>query len=397
MRRGLVGNTGLQGEHASAAPAIKRPPRISEAVSRQIAIARVICILAVIYVHSPPYGDYVPTEIASIDGVMWVVREVLARSSVPLLSIVSGFLTARLDTGSYADQLRKKAKTLLVPLVLWNIIALAKESVTSGGKLPPLDALPRLLLGFDGYPQLLQLYFLRDVFVCNLLLPVFLLGIRQWPRVTLALLLANAVANADLALFTNSAIPLFFAVGLALGEGQLSANAMLRRPALWAASAALVLVAVAVLPFAFGVSARNWPGMIENAVVVVQRVAGSIVFWYAAGLALNRSAGRLTRRIEPIIFFVFCSHPLLLGAAWLVYRAIGLNPESPIVLLFFLASPVIVLVLSIISIAVLARTVPALLRALMAGRAPTPAQLRALVTMADPVPAPRGSSPDKAA
>lgn len=391
-----MGNTGLQGEHASAAPATKRPPRISDPISRQIAIARVICILAVIYVHSPPYGDHVPISMLSIDGVIWLVREILARSSVPLLSIVSGFLTVRLDAGSYADQLRKKAKTLLLPLLLWNIIAVAKDSVTPGGALPTLGDLPRLLLGLNGYPRLSPLYFLRDVFVCNLLLPPMLLGVRRWPRITLAILLGNAIVNADMAVFTNSAIPLFFAIGLALGARQLTATAMVRRPLLWAGSAALLLMAVAVLPFAFGISARNWPGMIENTAVVLQRVAGAILFWFAAGAMLDRAAGRLARRIEPVIFFVFCAHPLLLGIAWGGYQAVGLDPASPIVLVFFLGSPLIVLMLSIVGITILAAIAPALLRALMAGRAPTRQQLHALVTMADTTTERRRpSSPDQ--
>jgi fucose 4-O-acetylase-like acetyltransferase len=387
----------MNGDQAAAPAARKAAQRISDPVSRRIAIARVICILAVIYVHSPPYGDRVPTMVMSVDGVTWIMREILARSSVPLLSIVSGFLTVRLDTGGYGDRLRKKVKTLLVPLLLWNLIAVAKDCVTPGGQLPPLAALPQLLLGIDGNPRIYPLYFLRDIFVCNLLLPAFLFGIGRWPRLTLALLLANAVTNADLALFTNSAIPLFFAVGLALGAGRLTAERMVRRPALWAGCAALVLAAIAATPFVFGVSARSWPGIIENGVVVVQRVAGAILFWQAAGLAMNRAAGRIARRIEPIIFFVFCSHPLLLGAAWLVYQVPGLDAPPATVLLFFFASPLIVVMLSIIAIAVLAATLPWLLKALMAGRIPTWAQLRALVTMRDARPPTRQAPFDKVA
>ena len=357
-------------------------------MSRRIAIARVICILAVIYVHSPPYGDRVPVTLLSVDGATWIMREILARSSVPLLSIVSGFLTVRLDAGSYADRLRKKVKTLLVPLVLWNLIAVAKDSVAAGGALPALADLPQLLLGITGNPRIYPLYFLRDIFVCNLLLPLFLFGIARSPRLTLALLLADAVTNADGVLFTNSAIPLFFAVGLALGSRQLTATAMMRQPALWAACAAIVLVAIAAMPFVFGVSARHWPGMIENAVVVVQRVAGAILFWHAAGMAMNRPVGRIARRIEPIIFFVFCSHPLLLGGAWAVFQAATGGAGAAGTIAFFFASPVIVLLLSIVAIAALMATVPWLLRTLMAGRTPSWAQLRALATMRDVPPRP---------
>lgn len=386
----------MKGEHAAAPAAGKAAPRISDPVSRRIAIARVICILAVIYVHSPPYGDRVPSLLLSIDGVTWVMREILARSSVPLLSIVSGFLTVRLDTGGYGDRLRKKVKTLLVPLLLWNLIAVAKDGVMPGGAWPPLAALPQLLLGIDGNPRIYPLYFLRDIFVCNLLLPVLLYGIGRWPRVTLALLLANAVVNADLALFTNSAIPLFFAVGLALGARRLSPAPMVRRPIVWASGAVLVLVAIAAMPFIFGVSARNWPGAIENGVVVIQRVAGAILFWQAAGIAMNRMAGRIARRIEPIIFFIFCAHPLLLGAAWLVCQAAKLDAQPLAVLLFFLAAPLTVLILSIIGVAGLLATVPWLLRLLMAGRAPTWAQLRAVATMSGtPASPPRGAPPNR--
>lgn len=352
-------------------------PAIADATSRRIRIARVLCILAVVWVHSPPYGDRVPTAAFTSDGVVWLIREMFARSSVPLLSVISGYLAIRLDKGSYPTIIRKKFFTLIVPLFLWNLIGLANK-VLQTGTFPSLIYLPKLLLGVTGYPMLLPLYFLRDVFVCNLLLPILLLGVRRATLITLAALLLNAIHDADGPLFLNSAIPLFFVAGLALGDGRLSTRWIARRPAAWAIGSATVLLLIATLPL-YASAARTWGTDWSNAVTIAQRTAGAIFFWIVAGAALNGAAGRLARRYEPIIFFIFCGHLLLLGAAWKLFGLAGLVQLPAAVLAFFLLSPVTVLMLSIMAVLVLGTVMPKLLAVLIAGRVPTEEQRRALV------------------
>src|SRR3546814_15709967 len=87
-----------------------------------IDIARLICIFCVVYVHG---GTGHPMEITRALPVRasyayWILVEGLGRSSVPLLSIISGWPVAepgkRLSIG-------RKASTLCAPRAAWNLRA----------------------------------------------------------------------------------------------------------------------------------------------------------------------------------------------------------------------------------------------------------------------------------
>src|SRR3546814_19755885 len=57
-------------------------------------------------------------------GLYWFLVEVFSRSSVPLLSVISGWLVAAsIDRRDYWGFVREKAQGLLGPMLVWNLIA----------------------------------------------------------------------------------------------------------------------------------------------------------------------------------------------------------------------------------------------------------------------------------
>lgn len=351
-------------------------------------IARVLCILALVYVHAPPYGDALPHALLSSEGVLWSWREIVGRTSVALLSVVSGFLVVRLEGGGgWAANMRRKVTTLIVPLLLWNGLTVLKNIAESGGHAIPGPAqLPRLLLALDGFPATVPTYFLRDLFVCNLLLVPLLLLARRAPRITFLLLLANAFLGVEGPLFLNDVIPLFYFAGLVLGVGSLR----------WLNSVDLgdarkaVPVALCALAVLLGETlARFWAGPaaateLHQAGIILGRFAGAILFWLIAmRLRPTAAAGRI-QAFEPIIFFVFCSHPLALGLAWWCLSTLDVAFGSPAYITFFLFSPLISLFAGLIGVAVMRRLAPWLLAPLMGGRIPSDKQMAGIARVLMP-------------
>src|SRR3546814_1653028 len=63
----------------------------------------------------------------------WTLIELFGRSSVPLLSIISGWLVmASVSKRDYAQFAGGKAKSLLLPMVAWNLITVGQFGSASG-------------------------------------------------------------------------------------------------------------------------------------------------------------------------------------------------------------------------------------------------------------------------
>ncbi|WCT71902.1 acyltransferase family protein [Sphingomonas naphthae] len=365
------------------------PPAIDRALSDRIKIARVLCIAALIFVHLPPYGAFTPEGVTP-RSLAWFVAILLGTSSVPLLSIFSGYLSVSTGSGKgWGRNIARKATTLLVPLLLWNLIDIAKSVALDGtGALPALQDWPTALLALAGKPAVTPLYFLRDVFVCAAIGPLVVWAIGRAPLVALAALALNAVFDWDGLLILNSAILLFFAIGCALALGRLP----IPDPAgaAWWATIAGALAVLVVTTFTRAVlpGGGDEESALFSAISLVSRVAGATLYWLLSGLVLRGGGAARIMRIEPAIFFVFCAHPLVIGALWLVAQRLGLDAESWAYLAVFLIAPLVVMAVCLGALAVLVAIAPAVARWLMGGRA-TFAQMRAMLGFGRPDPSPR--------
>lgn len=362
-------------------------------------IARVLCILALVYVHTPPYARGAPVELISADGLYWIWRELSGRTSVALLSIFSGLLVVRLgQSKAWSVNMRKKVRTLIIPLLLWNLLALAKNFAESRGQdLPELFDLPRLLLALDGNPALTPTYFLRDVFVCNLLIVPLMFGARRAAAATGLLLLGNAVFGIDGKLFLNDAIPLFFFLGLLIGIGAMSADRLpmsaVRGPGrgtIAASVAVTLMLAGASGSYLLAGAGGAWE-YLQHLSDVVGRLGGALLFWTMADRVSSSRAASRIGAFEPVIFFLFCSHPISLGAAWIVAQVAHVRYATASYFLFFVATPFIALAAGVVGLAVLRRIAPWLLTALVGGRIPSDEQMARIWAVLMPWRAARGA------
>ena len=355
---------------------------MNAAVSTTMRLARIFCILLLVYAHAQPYQAGVPESLLSPMGLIHYLRQLLGHTSVPLLSLIAGYLLARtLSTRPYMEELSHKFFSLIVPLVLWNLVYIAKEYFESAfTTVPALHEWPNALLAITSHPAMMPLYFLRDAFVCFLISPALIYLARKMPRTAATALVLNAVLGLDRVLFINSAIPLFYFAGcvLLVRNAPIPTTSMARGPLL-AAGLAWVLLSAApfFVPPAWG--GYGSEGVLYAAIDIALRAAGCVVFWSVAIGLLQSRAGDVLLRFEPIAFFIFCVHGMAAGVWWMVVGRLGWSETSSVFLAYFIVSPLLVLVTSVVLVWAFRSAAPRLLSLLMGGRVPTDRQMKSML------------------
>jgi fucose 4-O-acetylase-like acetyltransferase len=346
-------------------------------ISASIAIARVICILGVVYVHA--WTGRTGAELAAMqhwqEGLRWVLMEGLGKSAVPLLGLISGWLVAgSARTRDWRAHVTVKARTILLPMVAWNALAILLVSGAALGlglRAPvprSLEWVAQEMLLVTRNPDInVQMPFLRDLFLCMLAAPL-LVRLRS-PGLALAGGTAAlcAVAGIGQPLLLRPVILAFFTLGMLARRhgwaGRVGAMPMGR-----VAAPFLVLlpfkVALSLPPFS--AMDRHPHGMAAFDIAI--RLAAAMAFWRMAWALAGSAMGAALRRVEPYAFFLFCCHLILL---WLFGPLLGRlsgplgSPGYP---LFLLLQPLLVLAASMALGGLLVRLSPGMARVLSGGR-----------------------------
>lgn len=330
---------------------MSQPPLLP--VSQAISLSRLICILGIVYVHgwTGLGGDMMAAQAGSPQDVLrWTFVELFGRSAVPLLSIISGWLVARSLTGRAPHQLLGgKIRTILVPMLLWN--ALAMLLVVGAGTLGLIQApLPGHLGWFaDNLLNLtrpgdinVQTGFLRDLFLCMLAAPL-LVRMRDTGLFLIGLVaLVWAIVGWPLYLLLRPSILLFFITGIFARRLDLAER--YGTIAFWRACLPFALVApVKVWMSVTGEGGAAFSPETIAAVDLAMRAAAAVLVWRSAMALARQPIAASLLGFERYAFFLFCSHLLFM---WLIAPSIGAlsgpmgSPAWPI---FFLTQPLLAL------------------------------------------------------
>ncbi len=361
---------------------------ITDALSIRIRLARIVCIAALVYIHVPPFEPVFldPAKVAPFETVWLLVRATIGRASVPLLSILSGMLlwqTLSKPSSTYGRVLSSKAKTLLVPLLAWNLIAAVLNIMA--GDLPPASLFSWLdrLISLRDVPLIVPTYFLRDLFVCIALYPIYRTALDRRPIITLTVVaLAGVFGLLDWLLLTP-AILLFFMLGQALASGALARISLPGLPVvllLHLQICVLILYLPTALP-SLSVPAEYWH-LATEALRLLQRMSGAALFWLFTGLLAKWEGKERLLRIEPYVFFYFCGHALFINAVWRALElAGGVEFGSPAYQLLFFTAPVLVAIFLIPAAMIGLRIAPWAIGPLSGGRIVPQTKQRQSVTV----------------
>lgn len=322
-----------------------------------IAITRVLCIFGIIYVHAwtGRTGDELSALAQSGQGIFrWMLIELLGRSAVPLLGMISGWLVAgSTKIRSYPGFVAAKARTILLPMLLWNALSILLVSGAAyiwGLKAPTPSSLSWLvdeLLCLTRPNDInVQTPFLRDLFLCMVVAPLLL-------RLSGAGLIAVGCAVAIWAvagwvspMLLRPQILLFFIAGILVRRGRLADRL------------GLLPFSAVILPFGLIVPVKIWLSIwgsrigmehahVLAAVDILMRFSAALLVWRMAWHLAGTTAAGPLRRIEPYAFFIFCSHLILIWlAAPMLDKFIG-PLGSPAYPLLLLLQPLLIAIMAI--------------------------------------------------
>lgn len=318
-------------------------------VSSRINLMRIVLISGIIFVHIPFDTDSSPFNGAYglFDWFRVFLRDSLFRVGVPCLSAISGYLlfrhgTAKLD---YAKTVRRKAKTVLLPFLLWNsaffLFVLALQYFGIGdGFLPDLSgASPRtlstLLFAIEGTPINLPLYFLRDLFVCILLSPLLAMLISRFPLSTLVGLLLLAALPIPLGIVLRNSILFSFGFGIYLSLYRVDLTIIDRYAEVIGPAFVALAAMLATAAYLTGPKLPLWLEIGRNLMVII----GIPGFWALSAIFIRSRLGQSLAGTGGLSFWVFCAHYPLLFCLWVLWNRGG----SEIYPIFYLLASAITL------------------------------------------------------
>jgi surface polysaccharide O-acyltransferase-like enzyme len=213
---------------------------ISKEESRAINALRVIFTIMVVYIHSHVGAEKIINPTHWINTVEYLISEVVCRCAVPGFFLISAIMLYKKDF-TWKDNVKKKTRGLLIPYVLMNSLWIVFFLITK--KIPVLSGFfntqasdiynwsirgwINAYLGIDSLPVLGQTWFLRDLFVINLLSVLLKKIIDRLPIIWISLLSIIWIINFEIPVFCISIRSIyFFSLGYYIVKYNVSMNSI---------------------------------------------------------------------------------------------------------------------------------------------------------------------------
>ena len=321
--------------------------RLDSLTSNRIKVVRVIAILMVTLVHLQPGLRPILDAPPGVDLLRFFAINVLGYASVPVLSVISGYLflsfSPERDWTAYVVQ---RFRMLYLPLVFWSA-ALALMVITLHQLGLPTSIYDRLMelpvsdsiFAISDRPINYPLYFLRDIFVISLFFPILIRLGKTGCLFLLAFALFLFVADLGQPVLLRPMTLLFFAFGMTARAHRIDPTIIDR-----------------LTPFLFVIASLFWVFMWYEVYVkwnldspfdrlkyldFVNRILVALLLWGLSGPIARSRSYPLIARMEPRIYLVFLTHVLTItvfGGSFLMffgtyasYMYVGLLLATPVV------------------------------------------------------------------
>lgn len=296
-----------------------------------IEVARVVLVAGLVFLHyfnfpgdvRPPFQGIDP-EGAQLATFVNGFLTFFFFSAVPLLSAISGwlFFGFRGDAGrALARRIGKRMRSLLLPLVLWNLLTLAlavlvqQLAPTSGFALQfgfqaaaagPMDWV-NAVLGLTALPIAFQFWFVRDLFVTVLCAPLLLVLLRHAPLMGALALGVVWASGGTLGIFLRTDVLFFFYLGALAREREVDVRL--------GAGVTLLLVLAYTGAVALRALAPLWVDLADPAqeawlevATRLMRPLGVLACWGLCLQLAGSSAGLPLARLGGFAFFLHAAH-----------------------------------------------------------------------------------------
>lgn len=308
-------------------------------ISDTIRILRFPLIALVMFIHTPRVAD--GPECYRIITSFFSSR--LAGVAVPLFFAISGYLffVCGFSKDVFIAKLKRRVKSLLIPYLLWNIIALVLLAVphvksyefTFGNVLISLwDCNYSFVHAASHSPIDFPLWYVRDLMVCNLAAPVVYWGIKYLEWTLPAALVALWICGVECPIAGISVISFaFYSLGAYMAINR--SSAIDERKGMWCVIGFAIFMIInallAVWPSAFGMK------FIDRCVALLGVICiPSFVCWL---LDKNVNTGRVLKKLAPASFFIYAAHAIFLkNIYWTLLKVEFLNEISAYFLTYFI-------------------------------------------------------------
>nr|WP_245447906.1 acyltransferase [Neorhizobium sp. T6_25] len=303
-------------------------------ISSRINLMRILLISGILFVHVP--HDPATSPFLGLNGLFdWLrvfLGDSLFRIGVPCLSAISGYLLFQRgwETFDYAKTLRSKARTVLVPFLLWNLGLLGAVLVVQPmdigvGYFPDLWNLSTReflsnALATEGLPINVPLYFLRDLIVCIILSPILAMSVRRFPAATLGVLFLLAITPAlMLGIVLKKSILFSFTLGIFLALHRVDLKVADRYAGLGTVA---MLAAAVLLSIGLYWTGPDFPWPLDMARSALS-IVGAGGFWLMSAIVIRSWAGQRLAATGSLSFWMFCAHYPLLVLMWMVWNRVA--------------------------------------------------------------------------
>ena len=334
--------------------------RNQDAVSQRIAMLRFLMIFGIVLLHAPPYVPLAEVANTPFDLLKAFFQHAVFRTTVPVLTFISGYLLFRSALDRTPAQLaQKKFRTVVVPFFVFNLGVLAAALTLHHGwgirlsnNMMPADGKAWLdaAFGLTEAPINYPLKFLRDLFALMMAAPLlgYLLRRSPWLGLALVALVYQFDLDRDFVL-RNEMWLLFYCGGLAAVR-----NWNMR---------ALDRHAPLCLVLFLGICACIvWFRLTHTGLL---RLLAPVLIWPAASLLVPTAFGRWMARMSKYSFFIFVTHAPLLLVSMLVYTPFAAYVPYPV---YWVMAPVLTSTLLVCAFRLLMWTVPSLFSIVVGSR-----------------------------
>lgn len=273
----------------------------------------------------------------------------LAVSALPLLSIISGYLGAyTYKKYRYLTTVQKKIPRILVPMLFWNLVmALFIYKLQSQGvsfrkdlALYPFNVEQWLysLTAVFRIPANPPLYFLRELFICFLLIPILFQTSKSKIATTIGVTTVAymSVQGIDFGVIHRIDIYGFFLIGLFLNnQSNLTEQLKCFNQPAWHLSYLLVFIVALLLLTAYALRSEH-PGFFYY--LKAMTLFGPLALWILSGY-ISGPIKRFLLWISPASFAVFLGHIVFLNLYWELWiRLFGTHPLKANYIWFWISS-----------------------------------------------------------
>lgn len=301
---------------------------------QRIAVLRYVMIVGIVILHVPPYVPIAEVGNGLFDQLKAFFQNAAFRATVPVLTVISGYLLFRSGLDRHWRKLAtKKLRTIVLPFLVFNLGLLVAAywmqrwfSIAASYQLTPFDASTWInaAFGLTKSPINYPLNFLRDLIAVMMLAPLMGVLLRKLPWLGLALVIVVFYNNLDGLFVLRDIMPIMFYLGGLAAVRGWNLQAMDRFA--WPCLSIFVLTCMAIVHFQ--VANTNY-----------FRFVAPFLIWPAMALLSNTAIERWLISQSPYSFFIFVAHAPVLLVLAMVYQKFG---DSVPYVMFWICAPLLI-------------------------------------------------------